>query len=65
MRTTVIYKSNAACLPTAGVKLACVTQEFSPQSVIKSELLDNLRVFEFELTEDEMAVIHGLNKNLR
>ena len=35
------------------------------QSVIESELLDNLKVYEFELTGDEMEKINGLNKNIR
>ena len=35
------------------------------QSVIESELLDNLKVYEFELTEDDMEKINGLNKNIR
>ena len=33
--------------------------------MIESELLDNLKVYEFELTEDEVKKIYGLNKNLR
>ena len=37
----------------------------SLQSVIERELLDNLKAYEFELTEDEMQKIFGLNKNLR
>jgi len=36
-----------------------------PKSVIERELLDNLKAYEFELTEDEMQKIFGLNKNLR
>ena len=35
------------------------------QSVIESELLDNLKVYDFELSSDEMAIIDTLNKNLR
>ena len=35
------------------------------QSIIEAELLDNLKVFEFELTGEEMKEIHGLNKNIR
>lgn len=38
---------------------------FYIQSVIERELLDNLKAYEFELTEDEMKKIFGLNKNLR
>ena len=38
---------------------------FPLQSVIERELLDNLKAYEFELTEDEMQKIFGLNKNLR
>ena len=35
------------------------------QSVIESELLDNLKVYDFELSADEMAIIDQLNKNMR
>ena len=35
------------------------------QSVIPSELSDNLKVYEFELTEYEMETIYTLNKNMR
>lgn len=41
------------------------THFYSLQSVIERELLDNLKAYEFELTEDEMQKIFGLNKNLR
>jgi len=36
-----------------------------PKSVIESELLDNLKVYDFELSGDEMEIIDQLNKNLR
>ena len=35
------------------------------QSVIESELLNNLEVYEFELSPEDMEKINGLNKNLR
>ena len=35
------------------------------QSIINSELSDNLKVSEFELTDEEMEKIHTLNKNMR
>ena len=35
------------------------------QSIINSELSDNLKVSEFELTDEEMDKIHTLNKNMR
>ena len=35
------------------------------QSVIESELLDNLKVYDFELSADEMAIIDQLDKNMR
>ena len=37
----------------------------SLQSVIPSELSDNLKVYEFELTEYEVETIYTLNKNMR
>jgi len=36
-----------------------------PKSVIPSELSDNLKVYEFELTEYEVETIYTLNKNMR
>ena len=48
------------------MKFSCIFSHFcSLQSVIERELLDNLKAYEFELTEDEMQKIFGLNKNLR
>ena len=35
------------------------------QSVIKRELLENMKVFEFELDSEDMKAISYLNKNLR
>ena len=35
------------------------------QSVIESELLENMKVFEFELDLEDMKAIGYLNKNLR
>ena len=35
------------------------------QSVINSELSDNLKAYDFELTDKEMKMIYGLNKNMR
>jgi len=36
-----------------------------PKSVIKRELLENMKVFEFELDSEDMKAISYLNKNLR
>merc|ERR1712026_408205 len=35
-----------------------------PKSVIESELLDNLKAYDFALTQNEMQMIFGLNKNM-
>ena len=38
---------------------------FFSQSVIERELLDNLKAYDFALTQNEMQMIFGLNKNMR
>ena len=37
----------------------------SLQSVIESELLDNLKIFDFSLDDSDMKSIKGLDQNLR
>lgn len=36
-----------------------------PKSTKEHRIIENATVFDFELTNEEMAVIHGLNQNLR
>ena len=35
------------------------------QSIIEKELLENMKVFDFELDDADMAVFNGLDKHLR
>ena len=33
--------------------------------MIKTELLENLKVFDFEITQEEMDIVASMNKNIR
>ena len=48
-----------------GNSLQSIRPDPRSQSIIESELLDNLKCFSFELDADDMKKIEGLDRNLR
>ncbi|VDM06989.1 unnamed protein product [Wuchereria bancrofti] len=58
----VYHKSSAQVVLRWGIQRGLVV---IPKSVTEKRIIENIKIFDFELKPDEMALINGLDKNWR